>query len=76
MTLRSRIEKLEASAQDVTRVQKWYWNSMPDRLELSGEVLDRLPGETDEAMIDRVSRLHPQVEFTIFRWVSQEAGRE
>lgn len=74
MTLRSRIERLEASAQDVTRVQRWYWQgSVPNGIDVGGRVIDRLPGEPDDALIDRVSQMYPQVEFTIFKWLDPEA---
>ena len=76
MTLRNRIERLEA-AQHAVRVRHWFWQgSIPDRLEVGGRVIDRLPGEPDDVFVDRISRECPQVEITIFRWLSPEADRE
>jgi hypothetical protein len=70
MSLRSRIEKLEASVRDATRVQKWYWRgAVPDRIDIDGTTFDRLPGETDDVLVDRISQECPQVEITIFRWL-------
>ena len=73
MSLQSRLEKLEA-AQHAVRVRHWFWQgSIPDQLEVGGRVIDRLPGEPDDALLDRVSQMHPQVEFTIFRWLDPGA---
>ena len=75
MTLRSRIERLEASAQDVTRVQVWFWGFVPNRIEVAGTVFDRLPAESDTELIDRVSHEWPEIEITVFRWMdAQTAG--
>jgi hypothetical protein len=73
MTLRSRIEKLEASAREVVRVQHWFWQgSIPDRIDIDGTTFDRLPGETDDALVDRISQECPQFEITVFRWLSPD----
>jgi hypothetical protein len=75
--LRSRIEKLEASARDVVRVQRLFWRgAVPDRIDIDGTTFDRLPGEPDVELINRISRERPDVEVTIFCWLSPEADRE
>lgn len=71
MTLRSRIEKLE-SAQTTIRVRHWLWDSVPDRIEVDGTTFDRLPGESDDGMLARISRLYPQVEFKVFSWCTPQ----
>ena len=74
MTLRSRIEKLEASAREVVRARLWYWQgAVPDRIDIDGTTFDRLPGESDDVLVDRISRKCPQVEITIFRWIDPGA---
>jgi len=73
MSLQSRLEKLEA-AQHAVRVRHWFWQgSIPDRLEVGGTTFDRLLGESDVALVDRISRECPQVAITIFRWLDSEA---
>ena len=73
MSLQSRLEKLEA-AQHAVRVRHWFWQgSIPDRLEVGGTTFDRLPGEPDVELIDRISRECPQAEIRIFCWVDSEA---
>jgi len=73
MSLQSRLEKLEA-AQHAIRVRHWFWQgSIPDRLEVGGTTFDRRAGETDDALVDRISRECPDVEITIFRWLDSEA---
>ncbi len=68
MSMASRLAKLEGS-QPALRTRNWFWDSLPDRLEIDGKAFDRVPGETDDALADRVSQLHPQVEITIFGWL-------
>ncbi len=68
MNMASRLAKLEGS-QPAIRTRKWFWDSMPDRVEIDGAAVDRLPGETDNALADRVMQLHPQVELRIFGWL-------
>ena len=73
MSLLSRLEKLE-SVQNTIRDRQWFWQgAVPDQLEVGGRTIDRLPGEPDDALLDRVSQMHPQVEFTIFRWLDPGA---
>jgi hypothetical protein len=74
MSLQSRLEKLEA-AQHAVRVRHWFWQgSIPDQIEVDGTTFDRLPGELDVALVDRISQECPQVEITIFRWLDSEGG--
>lgn len=73
MSLQSRLEKLE-SVQTTIRDRQWFWQgAVPDQLEVGARVIDRLPGEPDNALLDRVSQMDPQVEFTIFRWLDPES---
>ena len=69
MNIASRLAKLEGS-QPAVRTRNWFWDSLPDRLEIDGKAFDRLPGETDDALAQRVMQLHPQVEFRIFGWLA------
>jgi hypothetical protein len=48
---------------------------MLDRGRRSGEVLHRLPGESDDAMRDRISALHRRIEFTVFGWIELKGHR-
>jgi|LakMenEpi03Aug12_release.lakeMendotaPanAssembly.Ray.scaffolds.fasta_scaffold238047_3 hypothetical protein len=69
MSLLSRLEKLE-SVHTTICVRHWFWlGSIPDRLDVSGTTFDRLPGEPDDVLVDRISREFPQAEITIFRWL-------
>jgi len=75
MSLQSRLEKLEA-AQHAVRVRHWFWDSVPDRIEVDGTTFDRLPGESDDEMVARCSRKCPQVEIVVFKWLASETDRE
>ncbi|MCX7202448.1 MAG: hypothetical protein NTV17_09275 [Burkholderiales bacterium] len=68
MSMASRLAKLEGS-QPAVRTRKWFWDSLPDRLEIDGAAFDRLSGETDDASLDRVTQELPQAEITIFGWL-------
>jgi hypothetical protein len=71
MNMASRLAKLEGS-QPAVRTRKWFWDSMPDRLDVDDKTFDRMPGETDEALAGRVTQLLPQVEITIFGWLGEQ----
>jgi hypothetical protein len=75
MSLLSRLEKLE-SVQTTIRDRQWFWDSVPDRIEVDGTTFDRLPGESDDGMVARCSRECPQVEIVVFKWLSPEPDRE
>ena len=69
MSLLTRLEKLE-SVQTTIRDRQWFWHgAVPAQLEVGGEVINRLPGEPDDALLNRVSQMHPQVELRIFGWL-------
>lgn len=68
MNLLARLAKLEGS-QPAVRTRKWFWDSLPDRLEVGGKAFDRVPGETDDALLDRVTQQLPQAEIAIFGWL-------
>ena len=61
----SRLEKLE-SVQTAICVRHWFWDSVPDRIEVDGTAFDRKPGESDNAMVARISQECPQVEIVGF----------
>jgi predicted DNA-binding ribbon-helix-helix protein len=75
MSLQSRLQKLE-SVRTTIRVRHWFWDSMPDRIEVDGTTFDRLPGESDDGMRAWISRRSPQAEIVAFRWLASETNCE
>jgi hypothetical protein len=75
MSLQSRLEKLE-TVQNTIRVRHWFWDSVPDRIEVDGTTFDRLPGESDDGMVARCSRECPQVEIVVFKSLASVTDRE
>ena len=75
MSLQTRLEKLE-NAQTTIRVRHWFWDSVPDRIEIDGTTFDRLPGEPDDGMVERCSRECLHVEIVVFNWLASETDLE
>jgi hypothetical protein len=72
MSLRSRIERLEAARapRGGQRRLEFVWMNArtPESLLVDGIDHPRLDGEDNEAMINRIEKLHPELELVVVQW--------
>jgi hypothetical protein len=72
MSLRSRIERLEATRATRGRQRRvefvWMNAHTPESLLVDGIDHPRLNGEDNEAMLNRIEKLHPELELVVVKW--------
>ena len=78
MSLRSRIERLEAARAPRGGQRRlefvWMYDRTPESLLVEGIDHPRLDGEDNEAMVNRIEKLHPELELVVIKWQGPVRG--